>query len=89
LRSVLSRQPFQKLVIGQGLRLSAAAHCNRIYCGGWIAHIMESMLVGITATDPRTFAAMILVFFLVAAVASWFPARQAATLDPTVALREE
>jgi putative ABC transport system permease protein len=54
-----------------------------------LTHIMESMLVGITATDPRTFAAMILVFFLVAAVASWFPARQAATLDPTVALREE
>jgi putative ABC transport system permease protein len=47
------------------------------------------MLVGVTATDPATFAAMIALFFLVAAVASWAPARRAAALDPNRTLRLE
>jgi ABC-type lipoprotein release transport system permease subunit len=47
------------------------------------------MLVGVTATDPATFAAMIALFFLVAAVASWAPARRAAGLDPNTTLRME
>jgi putative ABC transport system permease protein len=47
------------------------------------------MLVGVAPTDPLTFAAMAVLFLLIAAVSSWLPARRAALLDPTVALREE
>jgi putative ABC transport system permease protein len=43
----------------------------------------------VKATDPATFALMAIVFFVIAALASWLPARRAAGLDPTVALREE
>jgi len=50
---------------------------------------MTTMLVGVKATDPTTFATMAVIFFVIAAVASWLPARRAAGLDPTVALREE
>jgi ABC-type lipoprotein release transport system permease subunit len=39
-------------------------------------------------TDPTTFVVMGLAFFVVAVVASWLPARRAAGLDPTAALRE-
>jgi ABC-type lipoprotein release transport system permease subunit len=49
---------------------------------------MTTMLVGVRPTDPVTFVAMVLVFFVIASVSSWLPARRAAGLDPTTALRE-
>jgi len=45
--------------------------------------------VGVKATDPSTFAAMTILFVLVAAVACWAPAARAAALDANAALREE
>jgi len=50
---------------------------------------MKAMLVGVRATDPATFGAMVVLFLLIAAVSSWIPARRAAALDPARALREE
>jgi len=50
---------------------------------------MTSMLVGVQATDPPTFAAVAALFLAIAALACWIPARRAAGLDPTQALREE
>jgi ABC-type lipoprotein release transport system permease subunit len=47
------------------------------------------MLVGVTATDPLTFGAIIALFVGIAAVAFWLPARRAAKIDPTEALRQE
>jgi putative ABC transport system permease protein len=78
-----------RLIIGQGLSLSAAGIAIGLVAAAALTRVMASMLVGITATDPVTFAAMILFFFLVAAVACWVPARRAAGLDPTAALHEE
>lgn len=91
LRMALGAEPagILRLVIGQGLRLSAAGISVGLVAALGLTRFMSSMLVGITATDPGTFAAMTLSFFLVAAVACWVPARRAAGLDPTVALREE
>jgi putative ABC transport system permease protein len=50
---------------------------------------MTTMLVGVKATDPATFATVAVVFFLIAAMACWLPARRAANLDPTTVLRDE
>jgi ABC-type lipoprotein release transport system permease subunit len=36
-----------------------------------------------------TFVAIVLLFVVIAILASWVPARRAAGLDPTIALREE
>jgi putative ABC transport system permease protein len=47
------------------------------------------MLVGVKATDPLTYASMILVFLAIAALASWLPAWRAAGLDPKTALLEQ
>jgi putative ABC transport system permease protein len=78
-----------QLIVGHGLRLSAAG----IGIGGLAAlgltQGMRSMLVGVTPTDPLTFVAIIVVFIAIATLASWIPARRAASLDPTRALREE
>jgi len=66
--------------VGIAIGLAAAAELLRA---------MASMLVGIQPTDPATFAIMSVGFLLIAAVACWIPARRAAALDPTVALRAE
>jgi putative ABC transport system permease protein len=83
-----NRSIFQ-LVIGQGLRLSLVG----VAIGGGAAlaltRAMRSMLVGVQPTDPTTFGAIAVLFVVIAALASWVPARRAALLDPMAALREE
>ena len=78
-----------RLVVGQGLRLSAAGIILGLAAAFELTRAMTSMLVGVKPTDPATFAAMAALFFAIAALASWLPARRAAALDPTTALREE
>jgi putative ABC transport system permease protein len=77
------------LVVGQGLRLSAAGIAAGLVAALVLTRVMSSMLVGVKAADPVTYAAMAAVFFLIAIVGSWLLARRAAGLDPTVALRDE
>ncbi len=78
-----------KLVIGQGLRLSAAGIVIGLLAALAATRVLASMLVNIKATDPPTYILMAVLFIIIAALASWMPARRAAALDPTVALREE
>jgi predicted permease len=78
-----------RLMIGQGLRLSAAGVGLGLIAAFGLTRVMISMLVGVKPTDPATYVAMVAVFFGIAASASWIPARRAAALDPTWALREE
>jgi putative ABC transport system permease protein len=78
-----------RLMVGQGLRLSALGIALGLAVAVALTRVMTSMLVGVAPTDPLTFAAMVLLFFVIAAFSSWLPARRAALLDPTKALREE
>ena len=54
-----------------------------------IFSVANAVLMGIQPADPLTFAAMAVLFFLIGALATWIPARHAAALDPSNALREE
>jgi len=78
-----------KLVIGQGLRLSALGVVIGLVVALGMTGVLKTMLVGVTATDPLTFVSIAALFVGVATVACWVPARRAAALDPNVALREE
>jgi hypothetical protein len=78
-----------KLVVGHGLSLTAAGLALGLPAAFAVTRTMDSVLVGVEATDPSTFAAMSVLSFLVAAVASWVPAARAAGLDVNSALREE
>jgi ABC-type antimicrobial peptide transport system permease subunit len=51
--------------------------------------LLRSMLYGVSATDPATFAAASLFLLAVSAVAAYLPARRAAGVDPNVALHHE
>ena len=77
------------LVVGQGLRLTATGIAGGLVAAFALTRGMTTMLVGVKATDPATFATIAVVFFLIAAMACWLPARRAANLDPMVALRDE
>jgi putative ABC transport system permease protein len=83
------RESIFRLVVGHGLRLSVGGIVIGTLAAFALTRAMTSMLVGVQPTDPATFASIGILFFLIAAVACWLPARRAAGLDPTAALREE
>jgi putative ABC transport system permease protein len=76
-------------IVGEGLRLSIAGIGVGLIAAFSVTGLMKSMLVSVTPTDPLTFATITLLFVAIAATASLVPARRAAQLDPTAALKEE
>jgi predicted permease len=84
-----TRGSIVSLIIGQGLRLSAAGIILGIIAAIALTRVMASLLVGVSATDPVTFAVMAAVFGLIATFAAWIPAQRAARLNPNAALRDE
>lgn len=54
-----------------------------------LTRLISTMLFGVTATDPVTFATMLAILAAVAALACYIPARRAASIDPAIALRYE
>src|SRR2546421_364010 len=90
-RMTLGAGPGQifNLIVGQGLRLTAIGVAAGMVAAFALTRGMTTMLVGVKATDRVTFTTVAVVFFLISAIACWLPARRAANLDPTMALREE
>ena len=91
IRMALGAQPRNvlRLVIGQGLKLVVLGVVFGLI-GAWaLTRFMQSLLFGVTPTDPGTFAAISLLLLLVALMACWVPARRATKVDPLVALRYE
>jgi len=76
-----------RLVVAQGLRLALAGVAVGIAGAYGLTRLMESLLFHVTATDPKTFAGVALLFLFVALAASYFPARRATRIDPMAALR--
>ena len=77
-----------RLVLVYGLRLSVAGILIGLASAFVLTRAMRAMLVGVGPTDPMTYVIMGVIFFAVAAVSLYLPARRAAALAPTAALRE-
>ncbi len=77
-----------RLVLGQGLLLTLVACGIGLAAAVAMTRLMASMLFGVTARDPLTFAMVAAVLSLVALTATLIPARRAMRLNPTEALRK-
>ena len=78
-----------RLVLVQGMRLTLAGVAIGLVGACGLTRLMETLLFGITPTDPATLVGTAALLMFVAFVASYLPARRAANVDPMVALRCE
>jgi ABC-type antimicrobial peptide transport system permease subunit len=79
----------RRMVVVRGLGLSALGLALGIAGAGWLTRFMESLLYGVTATDPLTYAAVAGLLVVTSVLASYLPARRATRVDPILALRAE
>ncbi|HUP43551.1 MAG TPA: FtsX-like permease family protein, partial [Thermoanaerobaculia bacterium] len=78
-----------RMIVRQGLRLSAAGTGLGLVVSVGCSRFLESLLFGVAPLDPATYAGVTALLVAVALTASWAPARRAARLDPAGALRRE
>jgi len=78
-----------RMVLGQGLRTTLVGVVIGLAGSLALTRTVESLLFGVTSTDPLTFSGVILLLAGAALVACYLPARRAARVDPLVALRHE
>jgi putative ABC transport system permease protein len=90
-RMALGAQPRDvlRLVLGQGARVALAGVFAGVIASLALTHLMSSLLFGVSATDPMTFAGVAVLLSGVALLACYIPTRAAMALDPVVALRYE
>ena len=78
-----------RLILRQGLGWAVLGVGSGVAIALVATRLLESLLYGVTATDPWTFAGAAALLLLAGAIASSLPARHAAGIDPLIALREE
>ena len=78
-----------RLVVWRGMVLAIAGVLIGLIGAVALTRLMQGVLYGVEATDPLTFGVVALGLLAVAALASWLPARRAASVDPAVAIRYE
>jgi predicted permease len=76
-------------VVGRALKLAAIGAAAGLLAALAFARALESILYGVSTTDPTLYASVLAVILLAAAAAAYLPARRASAVDPTEALRAD
>jgi predicted permease len=79
----------KRMFVRYGLALAGVGIVCGLGAAAGLTGLMKSLLFGISPLDPMTYAAVPLILALAAVLASYLPARRAATVDPVEALRAE
>ena len=78
-----------KLILGQGMRTILVGVAIGIAGSLILTRTVQSLLFGVTATDPLTFSSVTLLLVAAALLACYISARRATKVDPVIALRDE
>jgi predicted permease len=91
IRLALGARPGEilRMIFRQGVLIVVPGTVVGVLAAFAIARLVGGFLVGVTPTDPLTYACVVLMLALVALAASYIPARRATRVDPIVALRYE
>jgi putative ABC transport system permease protein len=83
------RRDVLRMIVGQGLRLAAVGIGVGLVGAIGATQLIKSLLYNVTSSDPASFTGVAVFLALVAALASYIPARRAMAVDPIIALRNE
>jgi predicted permease len=91
IRQALGARPGDlfRLLVGEGLRLTLAGLALGLAAAAALTRFQQSLLFGVSPTDPLTFAGVAVLLCAVALAACSLPARRALAVDPMAALRVE
>jgi putative ABC transport system permease protein len=78
-----------RLVIGQGMWTTIVGMTIGIGGSFALTRTMQSLLFGVSTTDPLTLVGVVVLLAAVSFLSCWIPARRATQVDPLVALRYE
>lgn len=77
------------LVLRQGVLMALGGIAIGLGASFTLRRVVESLLVGVSATDPITYAGVPMLLLAIAVLACYVPARRATSVDPVAALRDE
>jgi ABC-type antimicrobial peptide transport system permease subunit len=83
------RRHVLRLVLGEGIRLAGIGMIGGVVTALAVRRLLSTLLFGVGAADPLTYASVAILLTLVALAACYIPARRAMRVDPIVALRYE
>ncbi len=84
-----SHRNILSLVVRQGMALAFSGVTIGLAAAFLLTRLMRSLLFGVEATDPITFAGISLLLAMIALLATYIPAQRAARIDPLISLRCE
>jgi putative ABC transport system permease protein len=77
------------MILGKGMALVLIGTVAGLVGAAAASRLLNSLLFGLSASDPATYALVVMVLGLVSLLACYIPAWRASRVDPLIALREE
>jgi len=78
-----------RMILGQGIVLTAIGVGVGLVIAFFASRVVAGFVVGVSPRDPAIFLSVPIVLAVVMIAACWLPARRAARIDPTLALRQD